>query len=156
MTYTEINGNLFDYMAQRQLVHCISSDFALGAGIAKTIDQCFNTREILNKNYPDYMSVYAKVPRPEQCCLVTDNICNLVTKGRYWQKPTLATMKRALDGLKIQCQRRKIYKLAMPAIGCGLDRLNWQDVSKLIQNTFKDTNIDILAVLTGGNNHAKN
>lgn len=35
MTLTEIQGNLFDAPRGWALVHCISADFALGAGIAK-------------------------------------------------------------------------------------------------------------------------
>lgn len=36
-----------------------------------------------------------------------------------------------------------VGKLAMPKIGCGLDRLNWDDVSYLIQDIFKDIDIEI-------------
>lgn len=34
--------------------HCISSDFALGAGIAKTFDAEYNMRFKLFRQYPDY------------------------------------------------------------------------------------------------------
>ena len=34
MEYKEIKGNLFDAPKDAYLVHCISADFALGAGIA--------------------------------------------------------------------------------------------------------------------------
>lgn len=37
-----------------------------------------------------------------------------------------------------------IHNIAMPQIGCGLDRLHWADVSKIIQDTFQDTDVNIL------------
>lgn len=30
VTYTEVNGDLFEYWNKAYLVHCISADFALG------------------------------------------------------------------------------------------------------------------------------
>jgi hypothetical protein len=32
----------------------------------------------------------------------------------------------------------------MPVIGCGLDRLNWADVSEQIKSVFTDTDVEIL------------
>ena len=36
------------------------------------------------------------------------------------------------------------HKIAMPQIGCGLDRLKWKDVSDVIKDVFADTDIEIL------------
>ena len=35
-------------------------------------------------------------------------------------------------------------KIAMPKIGSGLDRLNWQDVEQIIKDVFADTDVEIL------------
>lgn len=32
----------------------------------------------------------------------------------------------------------------MPVIGCGLDRLNWNDVSEQIKDVFADMDVEIL------------
>ena len=32
----------------------------------------------------------------------------------------------------------------MPIIGCGLDKLQWDKVSKIIKEIFEDTDIEIL------------
>ena len=37
-----------------------------------------------------------------------------------------------------------IVKIAMPLLGCGLDRLNWDIVKYHIKQVFKDTDIEIL------------
>ena len=38
----------------------------------------------------------------------------------------------------------KIKYVAMPKIGCGLDRLQWGKVREIINETFKDLDIEIL------------
>lgn len=42
------------------------------------------------------------------------------------------------------CQDNDIKKVAMPIIGCGLDRLKWDKVSKTIKKMFDDMDIEIL------------
>lgn len=42
------------------------------------------------------------------------------------------------------CLEQGITELAMPRIGCGLDRLKWEKVSVIIQNTFAETDIEIV------------
>ena len=46
--------------------------------------------------------------------------------------------------MKQICLEHNIKKIAMPVIGCGLDRLNWNDVSEQIKNIFVDTEVEIL------------
>ena len=46
--------------------------------------------------------------------------------------------------MKNQAVLNGIKKIAMPLIGCGLDRLEWEDVKTIIINTFQDTDIEIL------------
>ena len=35
-------------------------------------------------------------------------------------------------------------KIAMPVIGCGLDRLEWCKVSEIIKEVFEGTDVEIL------------
>ena len=53
-------------------------------------------------------------------------------------------MKRALHELKTGCEKENITKIAMPKIGCGLDKLNWNDVSSAIKEIFADSQIEIV------------
>ena len=39
----------------------------------------------------------------------------------------------------------KVKKISMPKIGCGLDKLNWEIVKKLIVKLFKD--IDVIVTV---------
>jgi hypothetical protein len=71
-------------------------------------------------------------------------VLNIVTKELYFKKPTIITMMIALVKLKAVCLENNIKKIAMPTIGCGLDGLKWDIVSKTIQDTFKNTDIEIV------------
>lgn len=46
-------GNLFTVPTDYILCHCISADFALGAGIAKQFDERFNLRNKLKNSQED-------------------------------------------------------------------------------------------------------
>ncbi len=141
MTGKKIKGNLFDAPEGYYLVHCISGDYALGAGIAKQFDQIYNMREKLLQYFPiPKTQKFANVGK----ALLVYNVFNLVTKNRYYSKPTYESLEKTLVNMKKQCIKRDIKKLAMPLIGCGLDRLEWSNVRKIICKVFNDTDIDIL------------
>lgn len=39
---------------------------------------------------------------------------------------------------------KAVIKIAMPIIGCGLDKLSWNKVSDIIKDVFMNTNMEIL------------
>lgn len=67
----------------------------------------------------------------------------LVTKKVYNHKPTYMTIEKCLKDLCELCKKFKIEQLAMPRIGSGLDNLDWYYVSRIIDDLFKETNIQI-------------
>lgn len=75
MKFTEKRMNLFDVSDKYYLVHCISADLALGAGIAVEFNKRFNLREKL-KEIP-------KEHRYFQQVVLIDKVFNLITKERY-------------------------------------------------------------------------
>lgn len=143
MQYQEIEQNLFECKKEEYLyAHCISLDLALGAGIAKQINYKYNMRSQLfafKKQYPVYFEKFAY-----GFCIIIDGVANLITKNKCYDKPTMKTLEESLISLKKYIVKNNIKKLAMPKIGCGLDRLNWEDVSLLIKNIFNDLDIEII------------
>lgn len=147
MTIKEVKKDLFTMPNDYALAHCISADFALGAGIAKEFDKRFNCRKRLfdldvggvdNWDAGEHSKCIAiRVVEPP-------TIFNLVTKRNYWDKPTLEAIKNSLKEMKIFCKILDITKIAMPRIGCGLDKQNWHDVKALIEEVFGDTDIEIV------------
>lgn len=141
MIFKEINGDLFKSDEKYTLVHCISADCAMGAGIAKTFDDRMPKmkkllkRTIRENNMQGYFAILYQGER---------NVINLITKERYWHKPTYSSLKTSLLNAKNIAIRNNIKYLAMPVIGCGLDRLQWSKVSVMIKEVFADTDIEIV------------
>ena len=142
MMFHEENGDLFadEILRNYALCHCISSDFALGAGIAKAFAGLGVKKELCEK--------YPKRWQGRGYCLFTETngvmVGNLVTKQLYFHKPTLETLRQALDDFCSQAIEINLCRVAMPKIGCGLDKLDWVEVKKLIQEIFETTEIEIL------------
>ena len=67
----------------------------------------------------------------------------MITKKSFWMKPSLHDMHEALKTLRVMCEQDNVQILAMPRIGCGLDRLRWLDVYDRILDAFDDMDIDI-------------
>ncbi len=143
MIYKEEAKDLFSVPDEYYLAHCISADFAMGKGIVVEFNRRFDMKRILQKKYPGYIDQYVKCSIGGDCIL-EGRILNLITKERYFHKPTLASMKTALQKMKEICGREQIDKIAMPTIGAGLDRLQWEDVAAQIKDVFEDTGIEIL------------
>ena len=49
MIIKEVKKDLFTVSKDYALVHCISADFKLGAGIARKFDELFDARQISTK-----------------------------------------------------------------------------------------------------------
>ena len=141
MIFKEIKGDLFKSDNKYTLVHCISYDCGMGAGIAKTFDSKMPKmknqlkRTIRENNLQGYFAILYKGER---------NVINLITKERYWHKPTYSSLKASLLSAKKIAIRYDIKYLAMPVIGCGLDRLQWSKVSAMIKEIFADTDVEIV------------
>lgn len=146
MIYSEEIRDLFTVDDSYHLCHCISADFALGAGIAVEFNRRFNMRNELRSLYPNYLIHYIN-DFIDGDCILHSKVFNLITKERCYQKPTYTSLANALRIMKNTCLISGIKKIAMPTIGCGLDRLVWERVSYIIKDVFADTDIEILVCM---------
>lgn len=153
MKIAEIKQDLFTMPSDYALAHCISADFALGAGIAKEFNKRFLCKKrLFNIFLKSWIPIWDKTQdRFKGGCIplgISNDeppiIFNLVTKRNYWDKPTLLTIENALIWMQEQCEFYNVKKVAMPKIACGLDRQNWSDVKSLIEKVFADTDIEIV------------
>ena len=133
----EIEEDLFAD-SQANLVHCVSRDFKMGAGIAvKFRDQFGNVKALRGQKPPvgGLAVLHLKdLPAPRR-------IFYLVTKEKYFNKPTYKTFSDSILALKRYCVKHEITSLRMPRIGCGLDKLHWNLIRSLIQKVFVDSGI---------------
>ncbi len=67
----------------------------------------------------------------------------LVTKEKYWQKPSYGNLAGSLLGCVGKCVKDGVTHLCMPKIGCGLDKLKWNKVEEIIKEIFGETNIRV-------------
>ena len=146
MTYKEEIRDLFSVPEDYYLAHCISADYALGAGIVVEFNKRFDMRRRLKEEVPGYWE-YMQYFNLQGECILIDRVLNLVTKEKYWHKPTYESMTQALTFMKRVCEANTIKKVAMPIIGCGLDRLQWDKVSSIIKEIFCETDIEILVCM---------
>lgn len=135
MLYVEKKMNLFKCDGKYYLAHCISSDYSLGRGIAIEFRDRFNMGVKLNK--------YGQKGIWPNCILI--EMCfNLITKEFYDDKPSYSSLRSSLEKMRDIIKEKDIKYLAMPRIGSKLDRLNWELVSLMIRETFKDMDLEIL------------
>ena len=130
--YEEVKGNLFDSDPVGALAHCVSQDFAMAAGIALQFRDRYGNTELL-KQQEVQIGGFALLN------IESKSIFYLVTKSKYNHKPTYAALKASLTAMRNHCAQRNIWSIAMPKIGCGLDRLNWFRVSRIIKDVFSNT-----------------
>lgn len=129
-----IQRNLLEYIKEFDkneyvIVHCISNDWALGAGIALQLKRAFYIRK------PNYETSVGT------CVFSPNFVANLITKSHYYKKPTYSSLEGSLISLSKQLQEPKI--LIMPKIGCGLDKLDWLKVSELIEKYLKTYDVRV-------------
>ncbi|KAF6115342.1 O-acyl-ADP-ribose deacylase 1 [Phyllostomus discolor] len=70
-------------------------------------------------------------------------LCTQITKKRASHKPTYENLQKSLEAMKSHCLKNGVTDLSMPRIGCGLDRLKWENVSAIIEEVFDATDIRI-------------
>jgi hypothetical protein len=104
------------------LIHCISGDLAMSAGIALSIRTVFGVEGLVpTVHVPSIQWHASSIPT----VTVNASICNLVTKRFHYEKPALAHVCGAIDALARACQRRDVRVVVTPRIACGIDGHRW-------------------------------
>lgn len=134
MTLTEEKRNLFDYVSNKdyRFAHCISADYAMGAGIAVDFKKIF---KLQNRVKEAGSGTFPEV-------IYTEPVYNLVTKSKYWNKPTYGSLSLCL--IKLRNIVPAGTTIVMPRIGCGLDKLKWAKVRELINEIFDGVDINFI------------
>ena len=136
------NGDLFSSPSSSSLAHCISVDCRLGKGIAKIFREKFG-------RINEIKECKAKVG---EIAVLRDRsrfIYNLVTKEKYYGKPSYESLRQALEKMKEHAVMNKVTEICMPKIGCGLDGLQWSVVRTLIKNVFQLEPIHLTVFVLG-------
>ena len=70
-------------------------------------------------------------------------IYHLVTKKRFFQKPTYDSLRQSLEAMTNHAIKHKVTQISMAKAGCGLDRLEWYKVERLIKEFCSHSNLTI-------------
>ena len=123
-------GNLFE--SNDSLAHYISSDFKMSSGIARSFKRKFPY------NFPESTNSPLFVQQ-----LDDRFIYHLVTKKRFFQKSTYDSLRQSLEATTNHANKHKVPEISMPEAGCGLDRLEWYKVERLIREICAQSNFTI-------------
>lgn len=137
------NGNLF-LADVEALINPVNTVGVMGKGLAL---------QFKNK-YPECFNLYVKAckdgtlkPGIVQIIIRESNpkyIINFPTK-LDWRNPSkIEYIKEGLDDLITKIDIYNIISVAIPALGCGLGGLDWEEVKQLITDKFKNLNIKVL------------
>lgn len=136
-SFRVVKGDLFSAPGDYALAHCVGADFWMSRGIAVRFKQKFGrVQELKQQNAkPGEMAV-----------LKVDNrfVYHLVTKQRSTQKPKLSDLRKSLSAMKSHIKAHGVRKVAIPRLGCGLDKLNWEDVYPVIERAFSKLAIEMV------------
>lgn len=127
-----IHGDLF--ASDGPKAHCVSQDLRMGAGIAK----------VFRSKYGRVEELQAQDPQVGNIVWLKDlQIFYLVTKPRYFDKPTYKTLNMSLVKLHGMLHQHNIKEIHMPMIGCGLDRLEWPRVKEMLEEVMEGIEVYI-------------
>ena len=162
----EIVGDLFSRETKTlALCHCVSACLAMGKGIAVPFKRRFGGVDELRKQSP-VVGGCCRLLRPggdgrsanRRQRVHQRPIYYLITKPRYFHKPTLDALRQSLEVMRDDFCRLLDNDggldrcIAMPRIGCGLDGLSWSggdgrgassNVRDLLLDVFNGTGISL-------------
>lgn len=133
----ETKGNLFN--SSDNLCHCVSADMHMGKGIAVEFKKKWGVPRAPVKSgfcVGDIAIIKEEGSQDER------SIIYLVTKDRYWQKPTYESLRTCL----IKVRELGMSSLSIPRIGCGLDGLSWDKVKAMIDEELPDISITVYSL----------
>ena len=126
----ENDGTIFQ--ANTATALCISADAKMSKGVAETtFRRVHGLQDYCRKTRPTVGSIISYWD-PES----NNFIYNLITKSKFFEKPTLDNLRISLEKMRRHALLNNITTISMPKIGCGLNKLQWTDVFKFIQDTI--------------------
>ena len=141
-------GDIFDLKyAKIHKAHCVSADLALGAGIAKKMDDAYHIKDQIKTGMEQLERDGESFHVPFPGVVRTGNIYNVVTKQKYFHKPTNKDFTSAFVHLRNMMLSEKVYSVVMPEVGSGLDRLDKSWVFSTLSSIFLGSPISVTMVV---------
>ncbi|XP_018569525.1 putative uncharacterized protein DDB_G0282133 isoform X2 [Anoplophora glabripennis] len=136
----EIQQDLFEMPKDYSLGHCVAEDMRMGSGIAVTFKREFKQMECLLDQRQKQGGLAVLEDEGKEG---TRYIYYLITKRESTGKPTYEKFWSSLQKMRNHIRENDVKKLAIPRLGCGLDRLEWDRVKHMIEFLFRDVDVKI-------------
>ncbi|XP_075161104.1 terminal ADP-ribose protein glycohydrolase 2 [Haematobia irritans] len=118
------------------VVHTISADFAMCSGIGLQFN-CKNNRVTEQLRQDKHTGNVAVLKDQNRY------VYNLVTKERSHERGTYVALFYALIATRDHMRKHNVTKLAIPRLGCGIDRLDWFRVKDMLEMVFAEDDVEI-------------
>lgn len=136
-SFSCVKGDLFSTPVKYSLAHCVGSDLCMGAGIAVVFKRKFGRVDELRRQ--NIRAGGVAVLR-----VGSRFVYYLVTKRLSTQKPKLSDLLKSLLEMRSHMKANGVVKIAIPRIGCGLDRFKWKDVFDMLERVFSKLPIEMV------------
>ena len=128
---------MFNCPSSHSLAHCISADAKMSKGIAKQFVS----------NFPLICTLRGRRNTVGTAVVVPANnrfIYNLVSKQKYWMKPSLASLFSSLTSMYQHASQNGVYDISMPKIASGCDGLDFEmHVLPMINSLFHGSSVSV-------------
>lgn len=125
----DIVNNLLNAPIYYHIAHCVDANLTFAKGTASIINAFYNMRVKIFKEYtPNRIRVGE--------ALLVDNVFNLLANQNRYDKVTMDSLYHCVVEMAEICKALNIKYLAMPHIGCGYNKLQWEDVKEMIDLVF--------------------
>ena len=130
-------GDMFKMQGLCSLAHCISSDSKMSQGVAREFVRRFPVLVALRRMQ---LKIGTAVPVGETGRF----LYNLVTKQRYFNKPSVDSLESSLRSMHIHAKQFGVRTINVPMLGAGLDGLDFYGyVLPVIKEVFQESTVSI-------------
>jgi len=122
----------------KALVNTVNCEGFMGKGVALDFKRAYR------KNFDEYVACCKRGEmRPGHVFVFETEsainpvyIINFPTKRKWRGKSKMEDIQNGLSSLVKEIRKRDIRSIALPALGCGLGGLNWDEVRQQIENAL--------------------
>lgn len=128
----ELKEDLLAMPVYYNIAHCIPADFTVYGVTAKRIDEMYDLINLLKRDYLDW-----EIQPAVGDVNYLKNLFTLFATPKKYARPSMEDLRKCIANLAQECVDLGIMYLAMPRIGCGHNKLNWDEVKDMICEEFK-------------------
>lgn len=128
----DLNADLLSMPVYYNIAHCIPADFTVYGATAQRINDVYDLVDLIKHDYMDW-EVRPNVGDVNYL----KNVFTLFATPKKYARPSMEDLRKCVANLAQECVDLGIMHLAMPRIGCGHNKLKWDEVKDMICEEFE-------------------